>query len=504
MSVRMPTDAELRALESEFGFTFGPDERAVYASLVSGVLGVYAFLDTQGDALPPVRPGARRWWEPAASENPLGAWFVRTEIPGAKAGPLAGVRVALKDNVMLAGVPMMNGSAALEGYVCEVDATVATRLLDAGALILGKAHCEDLCLSGGSHTNARGPVHNPHRRGFSAGGSSSGSAALVAAGEVEMAIGGDQGGSIRMPSAFCGTVGMKPTYGLVPYTGICPIEPSIDHTGPITANVRDNARMLEVIAGPDGIDPRQSGAPSRPWSSLLEGGVAGMRIAVLREGFGHERSQPEVDAKVRAAAARFAKLGARVEEISIPAHRSGPALTFPLLVEGMYRTVLQGGGQGSGRADLYVPGLAAHLSRWREKADRLSPLVKTLALAGAFADRSYGARFYQKAMNHARALRAEYDRALADADLLLMPTAPMVATPLPARDAPILERFQRASEATPNTQPFDVTHHPALSLPCGLVDGLPVGLMLVGRHLEEATLYRAAYAFEQSEDWRAL
>ncbi len=504
MSVRPPTDPELRALEREQGFALGPEDHEVYANLVRGMLAVYTILDAAGDALPPAPWGLRRWWEPPAAENALGAWYVRTEIPRAKSGPLAGVRVALKDNVMLAGVPMMNGSAVLEGYVCEVDATLVTRLLEAGAEILGKAHCEDLCLSGGSHTNARGPVHNPHRHGYSAGGSSSGSAALVASGAVEMAIGGDQGGSIRVPSAFCGAVGLKPTYGLVPYTGICPIEPSIDHTGPITANVRDNARMLEVIAGTDGIDPRQSGAPAQPWAGLLEGGVSGMRIAVLREGFGHERSQPEVDAKVRAAAAHFEKLGARVEEVSIPQHRTLLALTFPLHDEGMYRTVLQGGGQGSGRMDLYLPSLAAHLSRWREKADRLSPLVKTIAMAGAFIDRSYGMHFYQKAMNHARAVRAHYDRVLAEADLLLLPTAPMVATPLPGSDAPILERFLRASEASPNTQPFNVTHHPALSIPCGLVHGLPVGVMLVGRHFAEATLYRAAYAFEQSEDWREL
>jgi amidase len=211
-----------------------------------------------------------------------------------------------------------------------------------------------------------------------------------------------------------------------------------------------------------------------------------------------------VDAKVRSAAAHFEKLGARVETVSIPEHRMVPALTFPLLVEGMYRTVLQGGGQGCGRADLYVPSLAEKVSHWREHAARLSPLVKMVALAGAHIDRRHGMRFYQKAMNHARALRAVYDRALAEADLLLMPTTPMVATPLPAQGAPILERFLRASEATPNTQPFDVTHHPALSIPCGLVQGLPVGMMLVGRHLAEATLYRAAYAFEQSEDWHVL
>jgi amidase len=384
-----------------------------------------------------------------------------------------------------------------------MDATVVTRLLAAGAEILGKAHCEDLCLSGGSHTNVRGPVHNPHRRGYSAGGSSSGSAALVAAGAVEMAIGGDQGGSIRMPSAFCGTVGMKPTWGLVPYTGICPIEPTVDHVGPITATVRDNARMLEVIAGPDGIDPRQSGAPSQPWASRLEGGVHGLRIAVVREGFGHGQSQPEVDAKVRAAAARLEKLGARVEDVSIPEHRMIAALTFPMLVEGTYRTLMQGG-QGIGRFDLFVPGLTEKLSRWKEQANRLSPVLKTLLLAAAHVDRKHGVRFYQKAVNQARALRSVYDRVLAEADLLLMPTAPMVATPLPGPKATVLESFQRATEMTTNTQPFDVTHHPAISVPCGMVDGLPVGLMLAGRHYAEETIYRAAYAFEQTEDWRSL
>ena len=504
MPVLPPTDSELLLLERELGLHLTPEERGIYALLAAGMLATYGQVEAADDALPaPAIAGPRRWWEPPAAENPLGAWFVRTEIPRAVSGPLAGVKVALKDNVMVAGVPMLNGSAVFEGYVGEVDATVVTRLLAAGAEIAGKAHCEDLCLSGGSHTNVRGPVHNPHRRGYSAGGSSSGSAALVGAGVVPMAIGGDQGGSIRMPSAFCGTVGMKPTYGLVPYTGICPIEPTVDHVGPITANVRDNARMLEVIAGPDGIDPRQSGAPSQPWSQRLEGGVARMRIAVVREGFGHEQSQPALDAKVRAAAQRLEKLGAVVEEVSIPEHRRIAALTFPMLVEGTYRT-LAAGGQGFGRFDLYVPGLAAHLSRWREKADRLSPVLKAILLAGAHVDRQHGARFYQKAVNQARALRQAYDRVLADADLLLMPTAPIVATPLPAPDAPILERFQRATEMMANTQPFDVTHHPAISVPCGKVDGLPVGMMLAGRHHAEETLYRAAYAFEQSEDWREM
>src|SRR5436853_2615167 len=151
---------------------------------------------------------------------------------------------------------MMNGASTLEGYVPDVDATIVTRMLDAGGTIMGKVHCEYFCFSGGSHTSAAGPVQNPRRAGFSAGGSSSGSAALVAAGEVDMAIGGDQGGSIRIPSCWCGIYGLKPTYGLVPYTGIFPIELTLDHTGPLARTVADVALLLEVIAGPGGLAPR--------------------------------------------------------------------------------------------------------------------------------------------------------------------------------------------------------------------------------------------------------
>ena len=170
-----------------------------------------------------------------------------------------GRTVALKDTVLLAGVPLMNGASVMEGYVPEVDATIVTRMLDAGATITGKAVCEYFCLSGSSFTSATGPVHNPVKYGYSAGGSSSGSAALVGSGAVDMSIGGDQAGSIRIPAAFSGIVGMKPTHGLVPYSGIMSMEVSIDHIGPMTANVADNALLLEVLAGPDGYDNRQTG-----------------------------------------------------------------------------------------------------------------------------------------------------------------------------------------------------------------------------------------------------
>ena len=269
--------------------------------IVAPLCAAYAALDAVPDEKPAVkypRDGGRR---PRADENKLGAWYVKTSIKGKPAGKLAGRRVALKDNVCLAGVPMMVGAGFLEGSVPDIDATIVTRILDEGGEIAGKAVCEYYCVSGGSHTSSTGPVQNPRKHGFTTGGSSSGSAALVAAGEVPMAIGGDQAGSIRIPASYCGIVGMKPTFGLVPYTGIGPLEITLDTAGPMTANVADNALLLEVIAGPDGLDSRQHQVPRvDKYTEALKQGVKGLRIGVLKEGFGH----PQFRARRRRQGAR--------------------------------------------------------------------------------------------------------------------------------------------------------------------------------------------------------
>src|SRR5205085_12684097 len=186
-----------------------------------------------------------------------------------------------------------------------------------GAEILGKTHCEAVCMSGGSHTGAVGAVHNPYKMGYSAGGSSSGSGVVVALGEADMAMGGDQGGSIRMPSSFCGTYGMKPTWGLVPYTGIMPIEIFVDHTGPMTANVADNALLLEVLAGDDGYDPRIKAPKVQDYTRALGGGIKGMKIGIVKQGFEQIGAEAAVNESVKEAAKRLAGLGSMLEEISI-------------------------------------------------------------------------------------------------------------------------------------------------------------------------------------------
>ena len=207
MTLKGPNASELQDLARSLGIGLTDAEAGEYAELLAPMAAMADAQQKMPDYLPAVKYPRTPGYRPDGEENRYNAWYYKTRIEGAQDGKLKGKTVALKDNVMLAGVPMMNGTSILEGYVPEVDATIATRLLDAGATILGKAHCENYCLSGSSHTNATGPCHNPHRTGYSAGGSSSGSAALVAAGEVDMAIGGDQGGSIRMPASFCGIYG---------------------------------------------------------------------------------------------------------------------------------------------------------------------------------------------------------------------------------------------------------------------------------------------------------
>lgn len=309
----------------------------------------------------------------------------------------------------MAGVPMMNGSRSVDGFVPRRDATVVRRLLDAGATIAGKSVCEDLCFSGASFTSQPGPVRNPWDESRNAGGSSSGSAALVATGEADLALSGDQGGSIRIPSSFCGIVGHKPTHGLVPYTGAFPIERTIDHLGPMARTVADTVLMLTVLAGVDGMDPRQ---PS------------------------------DLDA---------------VEE------------------------------------------LIAHFARQRiERGAELSRTVKLVGLSGRYTFEVGGGKYYAMARQLVPELRAAYDAALSEHDVLVMPTLPYTATEIPPDDVSLPDYLATGLSMVGNTAPFDVTGHPACSVPAGLVNGLPAGLMIVGKKFDDATVLRVAHTYEQA------
>lgn len=502
MTIKRPTLSQMRTMAERFGMNLSDDELREYLEIIEPNFQSYDRLDAAPDNLPEVRyprsPGRR----PSPAENPLNAWYYKTDIKGAVDGPLRGKRIVLKDTVCLAGVPMMNGSSIMEGYTPELDATIVTRILDAGGTIVGKSHCENFCLSGGSHTNATGPVQNPWKHGYMAGGSSSGSAVLVSIGEADMAIGGDQGGSIRIPSSNCGVYGMKATHGLVPYSGVMPVERTIDHVGPVTANVADNALFLEVLAGEDGLDPRQYAPRSYHYTQALGKGVHGLRIGILKQGFQRSESEADVDAKVLAAADRFRDLGAQVSDISVEEHDFATDCWTAITLEGMQDQMMHGNSGGSNYRGLFVPSMTDHMAQWRNRADELSHSLKVSMFVGEYFQDKYRGRFYGKAQNLMRNVVSKYMAAFANVDLMLLPTVPMKPQPIPPADCSPSLYVQRAFEMIGNTAPFSCTGFPVMSVPCGLSEGLPIGMSLVAPHFGEMVIYQAAHAFEQSSDWR--
>lgn len=497
MAIRPPDDNDIRSAAEHYRLGLSDTDIASFSPFVTGLLGSWDIVEELYAKTAPMAP-TRAWRRPDDADNPLGGWYVTCEINEGGEGPLAGRTVAIKDNTMVAGVPMMNGSKTVEGFVPVRDATIVTRMLAAGATITGKAACEDLCFSGGSHTVRTGAVRNPWDTTRSAGGSSCGSGALVASGAVDIATGCDQGGSIRIPSAYSGIVGHKPTHGLVPYTGAFPIEQTIDHVGPMTRTVADAALVLDVIAGRDGLDPRQPrDLVPQDYNGALASGATGLRIGVVTEGFGHPNSEPGVDDAVRAAADTLRGAGLTVEDVSIPWHLHGPAIWDVIATEGATVQMVDTNGYGMNWQGLYDPELIEYYgNQWRQNPQEFSQTVQLVLLTGRYAMSNYQGKHYAMARNLAIELRKAYDDALARYDVLVMPTVPLTATVLPAADAPREEVIPRALEMLANTAPFDVTGHPATSIPAGLVNGLPSGMMIIGKHFDDATCLRVAHAYE--------
>ena len=504
MSPKLPTIDQILNIAEFYGMHLNEEDAASFRGLMAGSMASYARLDELAEPKLPVKYPRTPGYRPSLEENKYNAWYWKTDIKGSGEGPLAGKSVAIKDNICVAGVPMMNGSRVLEGYVPEVDATVVTRILDAGGTIAGKAACEDLCFSAGSHTCATGPIRNPHNLEHSTGGSSGGSAALVAAKEVDMALGGDQGGSIRTPSCWCGAYGLKPTWGLVPMTGGMPISYSVDHCGPICGSTQDVARLLAVIAGPDGYDPRTVVAKVQDYVGALSRGVKGMKIALMKEGFGHPTSDRTTDEKVRGAIAEFSALGATVDEVSVPMHYDGPHIWTGVILEGAAEMMIKGYAMGNNWSGYYTTSLQEAFARgWQSRPDDVSETVKLVLILGEYMHRRYHNRYHAKAQNLRVLLRKAYDDVLDAYDVIAMPTIPFPATKIPPADCSREHYVDAALNMQQNTCPFDVSGHPAFTVPCGMVGGLPIGMMLVGHHFDEATLISAGQAFEQIGDWQS-
>ncbi|KAI4724034.1 amidase signature enzyme [Aureobasidium sp. EXF-10728] len=459
---------------------------------------------------------------PEKHENAYGAWAWKCTVVDkqSKGGKLQGKTFALKDNVALKGVPMLLGTNFIKDYVPDCDATVATRILEAGGTITGKAVCENMCHSATSHSSGTGVVENPIAKGYSSGGSSSGSGVLVALGECDGAVGADQGGSIRVPAANCGIVGLKPTFGLVPYTGSGSNEPTNDHLGPMTRTVLENAVFLEAIAGNDNIDDRSFAAPPPskiPAYSLVanlpaDRPLSGKRLAIIKESL----SLPALDNRVidtfNAAVARFEELGATVDEISIPIHSKGSAIWTGISKVGGYLAKTSGSFGRRGHQMLTLNSKLHPMGQ--ENWDNAYVSTKNIYLNGLYAVQNFPL-LLAKATNLSRQLRDAYDKALDTYDVLLTPTLPYVATSHASADAAPIEQITKQIGLTTNTAPFNQSGHPVLAMPIGMLEvlegpgvearvKLPVSMQFVGKWWDEMSVYEVAYAWERANDWRMM
>ncbi|WP_276259070.1 amidase [Haloglomus litoreum] len=496
MALRPPTEADVRAMGERLHLDLSDEEVADFRDLLADGLEAYETVrDLRGTyrSTPTrERDSGRRVRE----DDPYNAWITACHVAGDDGGPLDGWRIAVKDNVAVAGVEMTCGSRVVEGYVPNHDATVVRRLLDAGGDVVGKTNMDDMAFTGNGHSSAFGPTLNPHDPSRLAGGSSGGSAIAVVEDEADLAIGADQGGSIRVPAAWCGIVGHKPTHGLVPYTGIVGIENTIDHVGPMAADVETAARALTVMAGRDPDDPRQPGTvPERDYARDLDPDPASLSVGVVSQGFTRPEADDRVEERVRAAVDALADAGASVEEISLPEHDDAEAVYDVALAEGTYAAMV-GEGVGHNWLGWYDEGWVEAFGKFRRaQGGDFPPTVKYTLLLGAYSSEAYHSAYYAAAMNLRRELVAAYDEALAPFDVLAMPTTPQ----LPNEYVPDQDRVAFIDDAwgsLANCCPFNATGHPALSVPVDPVDGLPVGLMLVGEQFDDGTVLDAGRAVE--------
>ncbi|MGH3145281.1 MAG: amidase, partial [Rubrobacter sp.] len=388
-------------------------------------------------------------------------------------GPLHGVPVALKDLIDTGGVRTTRGSAFFAGHVPDHGATVARKLEDAGAVLIGKTNTHEFAYGPTGDRSHFGPTKNPYDTSRITGGSSGGSGAAVAANLCYGALGSDTGGSIRIPAALCGIVGMKPTFGRVSKAGVFPLAWSLDHVGPLTNTVGDNALMLNALAGHDPEDVYSVDPAAEDFTRDLRHGVSGATIG-LSSSFYFEHVETEVQTRVREAAEVLVSLGARIREVEIP---------------NVWETLY------AQRLILAAEAYAVHEERLETEPERFDDQGLERLLDG---ERLRAFR-YARAQQRRLRSRQEYRSVLEEVDILLTPTVPIPATEIGQRETNINGREESVYSAlTRLTGPTNLNGLPSLSVPCGTTaSGLPVGVQLIGRPLDEVTLYRFGHAYEE-------
>jgi aspartyl-tRNA(Asn)/glutamyl-tRNA(Gln) amidotransferase subunit A len=413
---------------------------------------------------------------------------------GQALGPLAGVPVALKDNLHLAGHPVSCASRVLEGYVAPYTATAVARLLEADAVVIGKTNLDEFAMGSSCENSAFGPTRNPWNLDMVPGGSSGGSAAAVAAGCVPLALGSDTGGSIRQPAALSGVVGLKPTYGRVSRYGLVAFASSLDQIGPLTRRVSDAALALDVIAGHDPRDATSAAEPVPGFVAGLGSGIAGLRIGVLREVDAGSLA-PDSAAVWRRALATLESLGAVVSEVSMPYLPAAIAVYYVVANSEASANLARFDGVRYGRRATPAAASDGLLGTYVEsRSQGFGAEVKRRIMLGTFAlAAGYYEAYYGRARGVQRALRDQFARVLETVDILVTPTSPTGAFALGEKlDDPLTMYLNDIF-----TVPANLLGAPALAVPSGFDErGLPLSIQFLGRPFDEATLLRAGHAFE--------
>ena len=415
----------------------------------------------------------------------------RRVAAGEDPGPLAGVPVALKDNLCTRGIPTTCSSRILDGWRPPYDATVVTRLREAGAVVVGKTNMDEFAMGSSTENSAFGPTRNPHDPSRVPGGSSGGSAAAVAAGFAALALGSDTGGSIRQPAAFCGVVGVKPTYGLVSRYGLVAFASSLDQIGPFAGNVADAALALEALAGHDRADSTSILEAAPSLSGVLDRGVEGLRIGVIRELV--DGIDPDVGTRLSEAAGALEAAGAKVDDASVPATTLGLSAYYVLATAEASSNLARYDGV---RYGLRVDGDDITAMYGATRSAGFGAEVKRRIMLGTYAlSAGYYDAYYGQAQRVRTLMIRDFDAAYASYDLLLAPTTPTTAFELGSKTADPLSMY--LSDVC--TIPSNLAGHPAISVPYGRGDdGLPIGVQLLAPALGEATMFRAAAALERS------
>ncbi len=418
---------------------------------------------------------------------------------GADIGPLGGVPIALKDNMCSLGVKMTCSSKMLENFVSPYDSHVAGQLDNAGAIVLGKANMDEFAMGSSTENSAFFPTKNPWDLSRVPGGSSGGSTASVAAREVPLSLGSDTGGSIRQPASFCGCVGLKPTYGLVSRYGLVAFASSLDQIGPIANSVEDAALLLQAIAGHDARDSTSIDRPVPDYRAALTGDIRGLRIGVPAEYFAQGVADYVVQAVNRAIDA-MKQLGAEIVPISMPTTEYGLACYYIIApCEASSNLARYDGVKYGLRVADAGDDVIAMTSKSRAAGFGHEVQHRIMIGAHALSSGFYDA-YYAKAQKVRTLIRADFDSAFEKCDILATPTAPTVAFPLGDKTGdPMAMKL-----ADVCTIPVNMAGIPALSLPCGFENGLPIGLQLIGKLLDESTLLRAAHAYESATDWHKM